>query len=181
MEQKMSELHDENLMQMESDLKGFLQGCMTENLNHARHIETEIHTFTGIYMAVVAGVLAFNFTGRDGSSVAAAVYIVMIAGGVLARLLLHRWYGAFDTHMSYAERAYYLLEGLTLGVLSFQDVKDRWNDPVENLKTIMPNDPSFAFHHKINHSSLRTRWLVVGFHYAIIIVLVIILVKDIFF
>ena len=51
-----------NLPDNKNDLVAFLQGCMTENLNHARHIETEIHTFTGIYMAVVAGVLGFGFS-----------------------------------------------------------------------------------------------------------------------
>ena len=51
-----------NSLDNKNDLVAFLQGCMTENLNHARHMETEIHTFTGIYMAVVAGVLGFGFS-----------------------------------------------------------------------------------------------------------------------
>ena len=172
---------DEFLLQKESDLKEFLQGCMTENLNHARHIETEIHTFTGIYMAVVAGVLAFNFTGREGAHFAVAVYLVMIMGGILAMMLLRRWYGAFDTHMNYAERAYYLLEGLALGVLSLEDVKKRWNDSVEDLSKIMPNDPSFAFHHKRRPHAMRTRWLVITFHFMILLAVVIILIKELFF
>ena len=32
----------------EDEFKSFIQTNVTENLNHARHIETEIHTFTGI-------------------------------------------------------------------------------------------------------------------------------------
>ena len=36
----------------EDDFRAFIDQNITENLNHARHVETEIHTFTGIYMAL---------------------------------------------------------------------------------------------------------------------------------
>ena len=168
-------------IQIESDFKAFLQGCMTENLNHARHVETEIHTFTGIYMAVVAGVLAFNFTGKEGASFAAVVYLIMIAGGILALLLLKRWYSAFDRHMTYAERAYYMLEALLLRGKHSQDVIDMWNWPKEDLAALADLDPIFAFKHPRNPHSPRTRQLIYAFHIAIISALVIILIKELFF
>ena len=37
----------------------FLQNCMIENLNHARHAENERLTFNSIFLALVAGALAF--------------------------------------------------------------------------------------------------------------------------
>ena len=36
----------------------FLQNCMNENLNHARHVENERLTFNSILLALIAGVLA---------------------------------------------------------------------------------------------------------------------------
>ncbi|MBQ6013663.1 MAG: hypothetical protein IJL27_06435 [Firmicutes bacterium] len=171
----------EHEIQIESDFKAFLQGCMTENLNHARHIETEIHTFTGIYMAVIAGVLAFDFSGRQGADFAAAVYIVMLLGGVLALMLVRRWYNAFDRHMVYAERAYYMLEALLLRGKHSQDVIEIWNWSKEELAALADLDPIFAFHHPRKKGSPRTRQLIVGFHLAILLCLVIILVKDLYF
>ena len=32
----------------DKDLVPFLSDCMKENLNHARHVENEIHSFTGV-------------------------------------------------------------------------------------------------------------------------------------
>ena len=174
------ELTDHEI-QIESDFKEFLQTCMTENLNHARHIETEIHTFTGIYMAVVAGVLAFNFTGREGSSFAALVYLVILAGGILSLFLLKRWYASFDRHMVYAERAYYMLEALLLRGKHSQDVIEMWNWSKEDLAALADLDPIFAFNHPRKPHSLRTRQMIMGFHIAILSAVVIILVKELFF
>jgi hypothetical protein len=45
------------------------------------------------------------------------MYVILILGGNLALSLLNRWYDAFDRHMVYAEKAYYLSEAL-LGAVS---------------------------------------------------------------
>ena len=36
----------------------YLQHCVSENLNHARHVENERLTFTSIYIAMVIGAVA---------------------------------------------------------------------------------------------------------------------------
>ena len=168
-------------IQNESDFKQFLQCCMTENLNHARHIETEIHTFTGIYMAVIAGVLAFNFSGSEGSDFAVLVYFIMIIGGILALLLTKRWYESFDRHMVYAERAYYMLEALMLRGKCSQDVIDMWNWSKEDLAALADLDPIFAFHHPRKPHAPRTRQMVKWFHIMILLAMTAILIKELFF
>ncbi|MBR3183163.1 MAG: hypothetical protein IKF61_02275, partial [Firmicutes bacterium] len=62
----------------DEEFKAFISENITENLNHARHVETEIHTFTGIYMAVVAGVLAFDFSGRHGVAFGVLVHMILL-------------------------------------------------------------------------------------------------------
>ena len=94
----------------DEEFKEFISENITENLNHARHVETEIHTFTGIYMAVVAGVLAFDFSGRQGVAFGVMVHLILLCGGLLAIFLLNRWYTGFDTFMASAECLSYLKE-----------------------------------------------------------------------
>ena len=110
----------------DEEFKAFVSENITENLNHARHIETEIHTFTGIYMAVVAGVLAFDFSGRQGVGFGVMVHMVLLLGGLLAILLLNRWYTGFDTHMASAECLSYLKEKLILHEISTGEALALW-------------------------------------------------------
>ncbi len=165
--------------QCDSDFKTFLLECMKENLNHARHVETEIHTFTGIYMAVVAGVLAFGFSTAAGPSVLIGLYAIMLCAGLVAFVLIRRWYTVFDNHMRYAERGYYMLEELHLKGRPAKAVVEMWNWPLEKLQDLADLDPVFAFWHPRRIKWLRTRWLVYAFHLIIILVLLLILVRDI--
>lgn len=169
-----------------SDLASFLQGCMTENLNHARHIETEIHTFTGIYMAVVAGVLGFGFSiNSDGLSNGAegigasfwinllpiVMYVILILGGNLALSLLDRWYDAFDRHMVYAEKAYYMAEALLLRGKSEEDVIKMWDWSLEELAALADLDPIFAFKHPKKPGVSSTRSMIKMFFKSIVALL----------
>ncbi len=171
-----------NSLDNKNDLVAFLQGCMTENLNHARHIETEIHTFTGIYMAVVAGVLGFGFSissdwlfPDDTMSVKSTIiaflisilpivmYGVLIKGSGLAASLLDRWYEAFDRHMVYAEKAYYMCEALLLRGKEPSDVIDIWNWSKDELAELADLDPIFAFNHPKKAGVAKTRAMIIGF------------------
>ena len=40
----------------------YLQHCVSENLNHARHVENERLTFTSIYIAMVIGAVGRAFS-----------------------------------------------------------------------------------------------------------------------
>lgn len=110
----------------DEEFKAFISENITENLNHARHIETEIHTFTGIYMAVVAGVMAFDFSGRQGVNFGVMVHLILLLGGLLAIFLLNRWYAGFDTHMASAECLSYLKEKLIAEQIGAGEAMDIW-------------------------------------------------------
>ncbi|MBR6473683.1 MAG: hypothetical protein IKS99_08190 [Firmicutes bacterium] len=192
---------------LEDEFRSFIESNISENLNHARHVETEIHTFTGIYMAVVAGVLAFDFTGKLGTSFGLIVHSVILGGGLLAILLLSRWYLAFDTFMAYAECLSYLEENLLMGRMDVNSAETMWNDFVaafgqavvdgeekpknSAFKAILGEENGeacyssagrlFAFDiPKKSKNSPRTRDFVFGFHGVILIAIGIILVRDLY-
>ncbi|MBQ4466697.1 MAG: hypothetical protein II918_00615 [Firmicutes bacterium] len=182
-----------NSLDNKNDLVAFLQGCMTENLNHARHIETEIHTFTGIYMAVVAGVLGFGFSiskdwlsdiDAEGTSglivniLPILMYGILLGGGWISLNLLNRWYEAFDRHMVYAEKAYYMLEALLMRGKEVSDVVEIWNWSKDELAELADLDPIFAFNHPKKPKVISTRKLVKGFHMVIFVVMLIVFISS---
>ena len=173
-----------NSLDNKNDLVAFLQGCMTENLNHARHIETEIHTFTGIYMAVVAGVLGFGFSiSKDWLSdivniLPILMYGILLGGGWISLNLLNRWYEAFDRHMVYAEKAYYMLEALLMRGKEVSDVVEIWNWSKDELAELADLDPIFAFNHPKKPKVISTRKLVKGFHMVIFVVMLIVFISS---
>lgn len=68
---------------------------LKENLNHARHIETEILTFESIYMTLVAGVLALaDMVKKDGFLVL-MLYLALLLYSILNLCLLLRWQDVF--------------------------------------------------------------------------------------
>lgn len=123
----------------DEEFKAFLSENITENLNHARHVETEIHTFTGIYMAVVAGVLAFDFSGRQGVAFGVVVHLILLLGGMLAILLLNRWYTGFDTFMASAECLSYLKERLIAEKVTPGEAVDIWRAFSKRYREIVKN------------------------------------------
>ena len=80
----------------------YLQHCVTENLNHARHVENERLTFTSIYIAMVIGAVAAVFA-MDERTVAIIVAGFLMVFGLMAMLLNMRWQGVFDDHIHAAE------------------------------------------------------------------------------
>ena len=198
------ELQEFNNIQTE-ELESFIEQNISENLNHARHVETEIHTFTGIYMAVVAGVLAFNFTGKDSSSFSVIVHFILLGGGLLAMFLLNRWYTAFDVFMAHAEGLSFIKENMILGKITSEEAIEVWkkftaaiSEAVENREP-RPQKAAFAaldekyqearkavpgfFAFKIPKRGGKgpsTRDFIFGFHGVILIAVAIILISDLY-
>ena len=192
----------------DEEFKAFVSENITENLNHARHVETEIHTFTGIYMAVVAGVLAFDFSGRHGVAFGVLVHMILLVGGFLAVLLLNRWYTAFDTFMASAECLSYLKEKLLLGEMDTRGALEFWraftarySEAIKNgeatrkkgnkaialeavlgeekYKEYKSSDRLFAFNIP-RKGQARTREYVFGFHIIILASVAVIIFRDLY-
>lgn len=85
----------------------FLQNCMDENLNHARHVENERLTFNSIFLALIAGALAF--AGSMPPSIAFFLYLMLTFAGFLSMMLTARWNNAFSRHLFYAQQCYKLI------------------------------------------------------------------------
>ena len=192
----------------DEEFKAFISENISENLNHARHVETEIHTFTGIYMAVVAGVLAFDFTGRHGVAFGVLVHMIILVGGFLAVLLLNRWYTGFDTFMASAEVLSYLKEKLLLREMDTDEVLTFWRTFTERYREAVKNgeatrkkgeksialeavlgeekykeynsgDRLFAFDIP-RRGQARTREYVYGFHIVVLAAVAIIIFRDLY-
>ncbi len=93
---------------LSSEQREFLTTCMVENLNHARHVENERITFNSIYMAVVAGSLAFIFSMQH-SWLPAILSLALIVLGLVAMLLTRRWNNTFKRHLTFAKMNYLML------------------------------------------------------------------------
>lgn len=83
------------------DMISYLQHCVSENLNHARHVENERLSFTSIYTAIVVGSVAVVF-GLESTRVAFVVAALLTGFGFLAMQLNGRWQEVFDKHLSKA-------------------------------------------------------------------------------
>lgn len=188
----------------EDEFRAYIQTNISENLNHARHVETEIHTFTGIYMAVVAGVLAFDFS-RQGELVGVLVHVILLFGGLIAIYLLDRWYTAFDTFMAYASCLGLLEQKMLVGKMSIKTAVTRWNEYTEALKAAIekgeakpakvamgvftPEEQSrvncgasmFAYDIPRKHKGrVRTRNFIFMFHSVILLSILLIVVTDLY-
>lgn len=86
---------------MDEQKIAYLQHCVSENLNHARHVENERLTFTSIYIAMIIGAVAVVF-GLENNVIAAIVSGLLAAFGFMSAQLNERWQGVFDDHMKKA-------------------------------------------------------------------------------
>ena len=167
-----------------------MSDCMKENLNHARHVENEIHSFTGVYMAVVAGLLAFHFSGND-SGLTLALYVILLIAGGIALGLVHRWYGVFDNHSNAAQNIYYaLVDAHVNGKYPYTDLPrlrelqncKNGKERKELIKKYEKEDDlksMYLFSHPRKVKWLRTRWLIYGFHLAIVIVIFALFIRSV--
>ena len=162
--------------ELNQDQINFLQNCMIENLNHARHAENERLTFNSIFLALVAGALAF--ASAFPSHIAFFIYLAITMAGFLSMLLTSRWNNAFARHIFYAQQCYKLVHLNLFG--DGPGDKDSDNDTWESIDGL--NDIpmySFKIHSPIAYTSLgknlfkvRTKVLYNTFYWTIQIILI---------
>lgn len=85
----------------------FVTNCMTQNLEHVRHVENERLNFNTIFLALVAG--TFAFADSFNSNMTLVLYVVMTLAGFLSMILTTRWNNAFERHLFFAQRCYAML------------------------------------------------------------------------
>ena len=155
---------------------GFLQNCMIENLNHARHAENERLTFNSIFLALVAGALAFS--SSFPAHIAFFIYLAITMAGFLSMLLTARWNNTFQRHVYYAQQCYKLVHRDLFGDAPGDECSknDRW-ESIDGLDDI----PMYCF--KIyspiaytplgkNLFKIRTKVLYNTFYWTIQIILI---------
>lgn len=133
--------------------ESFIQTVMQENLNHARHVETERMSLLVGIAALVAGVLAvgggmlttaLEEAAEHDSLVSALefgtiflVLAVTVVVLVLCKRLNSRWNMTFDRHMFYARSCYYLLHRSNFE-LNDRGLKEGENEMPEDLTVTRP-------------------------------------------
>ena len=153
----------------------FLSLCMTENLEHARHVENERLTFNSIFLALVAGAMAF--ADNLHPTIAFGIYLFMTIAGFLSMVLTTRWNNAFDRHLFYAQKCYKLLHINLFGKVEAED--EDWETP-ESIE-FLNEMPMYCFriNRPIAYTKLgelmykpRTRQLYMLFYWIIQVLLI---------
>lgn len=122
----------------------YLQHCVSENLNHARHVENERLTFTSIYIAMVIGAVAVVF-GLENNYVAFVLCLALFGFSLMAFYLNARWQGVFEEHMSKAK-----------------ECQQRWIDGMkdpDSIGDLDANDFCYSFRSRPKERKLRWLWL----------------------
>lgn len=161
---------------LNSEQVGFLTEMMKENLNHARHVENERLTFNSIFLALVAGSLAFSDSFE--SEIALFLYIAMTFAGFLSMLLTSRWNNAFSRHIYFAQQCYKLIHKNMFGDAEGDECSknDHW-ESIDGLDDI----PMYCFkitspiaYTRLGKSlfKIRTKVLYNSFYWLIQIILI---------
>ena len=154
----------------------FLSECMKENLNHARHAENERLTFNSIFLALVAGALAFsnNFTEQ----ISFFIYLAMTFAGFLSMILTAKWNNTFSRHIFYAQQCYILIHKHYFGDGEAPDENDKKTGEFISGLNDLPMY-SFRIYSPISYTRLgkkvyrtRTRVLYNTFYFVIQIMLI---------
>ena len=119
----------------------YLQHCVSENLNHARHVENERLTFTSIYIAMVIGAVAVVF-GLENNYVACIVSGALFGFSVMAFQLNARWQGVFDDHTRNAQRC-----------------QELWLQAMENPDSVSIDIKNYCYTYHSRPKERRARWL----------------------
>lgn len=154
----------------------FLQNCMIENLNHARHAENERLTFNSIFLALVAGALAF--ASAFPAQIAFFIYLAITMAGFLSMLLTARWNNTFSRHIYFAQQCYKLIHKELFGDADGDECSknDRW-ESIDGLDDIPMY--SFKIYRPIAYTrfgktlyKIRTKVLYNTFYWTIQIILI---------
>ena len=153
----------------------FLSQCMSENLEHARHVENERLTFNSIFLALVAGAMAFG--NALPAIILFLIYFFLMIAEFLSMILTVRWNNAFDRHIFYAQKCYKLLHINLFGKV--EEAVESWETPesIDDLDEI----PMYCFkiqrpiaHTKFGNKifSFRTRHLYIAFYWVVQILII---------
>lgn len=169
--------------QLDEKQFNFISQCMTENLEHARHVENERLTFNSIFLALVAGALAFadNFQPM----VAIGIYLVLTLAGFLSIILTARWNNAFNRHQFYAQQCYRLLHINLFGKGKALEGARTNPEEIDGIDEIPLY--SFRIHKPIPYTKLgevlykpRTRNLYIAFYWIIQVMLIASIILELF-
>lgn len=136
--------------ELDPSQEDFLYKMMTQNLEHARHIENERLAFNSIHSVFVAGILTFIAT-NDGWSCCKQIWILVMLIGMcgVALLLTRRWNYVFKRHIFYATKCYILLHKSVFPIRGNNDhVDDAEPMPGEECLASLPEAPAYCFHQK---------------------------------
>lgn len=153
----------------------FITQCMCQNLEHARHLENERLTFNSIFLALVAGAMAF--AGTLNPAVTFGIYLFLTVAGFLSMVLTARWNNAFSRHIFYAQKCYNLLHINLFGATDEPAEDWKTQESIDGLNEI----PMYCFkvHRPISHVrpgeilyKPRTRHLYTAFYWIIQLLLI---------
>ena len=126
---------------MDENKIAYLQHCVSENLNHARHVENERLTFTSIYIAMVIGAVAVVF-GLENNYVACIVSAALFGFSLMAFQLNARWQGVFDDHTRNAQRC-----------------QELWLQALQDPDSVDIDIKNYCYTYHSRPKELRARWL----------------------
>lgn len=161
--------------ELNQEQMAFISQCLSENLEHARHVENERLTFNSIFLALAAGALAF--AGAFTSWVAFAIYFCLAIAGFLSMLLTARWNNAFSRHLFYAQECYKLIHTQLFGNGDEGSKNDSNSESLNGLNDL----PIYCFkiHRPIAYTAFgdilfrpKTRNLYIAFYWIIQILLI---------
>ena len=164
---------------LDSRQTDFLIQCFSENLEHARHVENERLTFNSIFLALVAGAIAFDEFLKPPMDF--LIFLFLIAAGFLSIILTARWNNAFERHLFYAQQCYKLLHKELFSIPTMRhdpEGSQRYREYIDGLDEL----PLYCF--KINHPvaytkagrllfKLNTKTLYTTFYWTVQILLIV--------
>lgn len=86
----------------------FIVEVFEQNLEHARHVETERLTYCGCFTALIGGGMAI-LPGIGNDFMCLLLSVILFAVSLLSFSLNERWSNSFDHHITYAKGCYYIL------------------------------------------------------------------------
>lgn len=82
----------------------FIQECMKENLNHARHIENERHNFLSLHLVVVGLFMGAILSPDTSPWISLILSSVLLMFSNIMAELFRRWDRVYNAHMDTAKR-----------------------------------------------------------------------------
>lgn len=84
--------------------RSFVQDCMKENLNHARHIENERHNFLSLHLVVVGLFMSAILSPDTSPWISLILSSVLLMFSNIMFELFKRWDRVYNAHMDTAKR-----------------------------------------------------------------------------